>query len=95
MVAILTLVYSQQVEAVSQRSVLLLVGLSVFNAGIWVGQAFAYELTNVAYVQSLKQGSILIAVILGSRIYGEDELKSRLAGSVLIVFGVMILSIVV
>lgn len=95
LVVILAVRYSEDFDVISEKSVLLLVGLSMFNAGIWVGQAFAYELTNVAYVQSLKQGSILIAVVVGSRIYGEENMKSRLIGSLLIVAGVVILSLVV
>lgn len=94
-VAVLSGLYSDPLDGVSWNTVGVLAGLSVFNAGIWVGQAFAYELTNVAYVQSLKHGSILIAVLLGNRLYDEAALKSRLLGSALIVLGVGLLSVAI
>jgi len=70
--------------------VLLLV--SIFHAGIWYGQAAAYELANPAYVVSIKRVSIIFTVLIGNQIYNEENLKWRLIGSSLIVIGVLLLT---
>lgn len=75
----------------SNWKVFVLIG--VFNALIWVAQIFAYELTYVAYVQGIKRASILISIIAGSLLFGEENIRNRLIGGVFIFVGVLLIVI--
>lgn len=66
---------------------LVLIGL--FNALLWGTQAFAYEITNVAYVQAIKRASIFLSIIAGYVLFDEKNIHNRLIGGVVIILGVV------
>lgn len=65
-----------------------LFALGIANALLWIAQAYAYELTQVAYVQAIKRGSILIAIIAGHFLYNETNIRNRLLGAFIILLGI-------
>lgn len=56
-------------------------------------QMMAVSLTLVAYVISVKRTSALFSVLLGKIILKEQGIKEKLAGSVIMVFGVFLITI--
>jgi uncharacterized membrane protein len=69
--------------------VFVLIGL--FNALVWAAQIFAYEVMYVAYVQGIKRASILISIIAGYFLFGEENIRNRLVGGVFIFVGVLLI----
>lgn len=65
---------------------LLLIG--GFNALLWGTQVFAYDLTQVAYVQAIKRGSIFLSIIAGYVIFDEGNIRNRFIGATVIFIGV-------
>jgi len=65
---------------------MLLIGL--FSAITLGFQMAALKLTLVAYVISIKRVSVVLAVLWGTLFLGESHLRQRLAGAVIMVFGV-------
>jgi uncharacterized membrane protein len=80
-------------STITRRNIGVLLLFGVLNAGIWVGQSFAYEVMNPSYVQSIKRVSVIITVILGNNIYNEEYLLIRVTGSILIVLGILLLTL--
>ncbi len=67
----------------------LLIPLGLFGAMISLTQLFAYTLTLVSYVISLKRTSIVMSVVGGHLFFKEKRFSERLIGSVLMVLGVV------
>lgn len=71
----------------------ILVGVGLLNAVVWAAQAYAYSLIQVAYVQAIKQVSLVFTVLGGSVLLGEARLRSRLLGAFLILVGAILVGL--
>lgn len=74
-------------ETYANRKALLPIGLSV--AMMFVCQASALSLGPVAYVVAIKRFSVLFSVLAGGIVLGEEQLSARLAGSTVMVCGIL------
>lgn len=63
--------------------------IGLFNAVLWITQAYAYEVTQVAYVQAIKRSSILLSISAGYLIFEEEHISKRLLGGSIIVCGII------
>ncbi len=61
-------------------------------AAMLITQYEAIQLTLVSYVISIKRAGILLSVLFGYFVLGEEELGYRLAGAAVIVLGVVLLA---
>jgi len=73
-------------EAFANWRILLPIGFCV--AMMFVCQASAMRLGPVAYVVAIKRLSVLISVVAGGLLLGEEQLSVRLAGSAVMVCGI-------
>ena len=73
-------------EVVANWKILLPIGFCV--AMMFVCQASAMRLGPVAYVVAIKRLSVLISVLVGGLLLGEEQLSVRLAGSTVMVCGI-------
>lgn len=70
---------------------LLAVGFA--NALLWIAQAYAYTLTDVAYITALKRLSLPLNILAGHVFFEERVALARLPAALVIVFGVILLSV--
>lgn len=82
---------SFKLDFYNNYKILIIVGL--FNALIWIFQSYAYTYTQVSYVQSVKRVSIILSILGGYYIFDEKNIKERLFGSVLILYGITLIFI--
>lgn len=61
--------------------------VSVFSVGIWLCQAYAYELTKVVYVQSIKSAGVILTAFFGGFLLNEQDTKRRTLAAAVIVLG--------
>lgn len=92
MLPILTLYAKKPVKQISLNWKIL-IAIGIFNALTLVFQMMAYNLTLVAYVISIKRSSIIISVILGALLFKEKGLEERLAGTILMILGVLLITL--
>jgi len=64
-----------------------------FTAATLIFQMLAIQLTLVAYVISIKRTSALMVVVFGAIFFREKGLKHRLAGVLLMLAGVVLITI--
>lgn len=65
----------------------ILFAVGFFSSMIWIVQAYAYTYVQVSYVQALKRFSLVISVIAGHYIFGEEKIKDRILASLIIIVG--------
>jgi uncharacterized membrane protein len=63
------------------------------NALKYIFQMAAIQLTLVAYVISIKRTSAILSVVLGFLIFKEKGFRERLTGSVIMIFGVLLITL--
>ena len=70
-----------------------LVPMSVFSVISLVFQMISISLTLVAYVISIKRTSAVMSVVLGKLFFREKNIRERLAGSILMIIGVILITL--
>ena len=75
--------------ALSRRTWWLLAIQGLLFALMFVVQMEAIRRALAAYVISIKRSGAIVTVILGSLLFGEPQLRERLAGTVVILAGVL------
>lgn len=56
-------------------------------------QMTALTYTLVVYVISIKRSGILLSVIIGHFVYGEENIKERITGSLIILLGLFLIAL--
>lgn len=75
-----------------KRSVLLpLAGMGIIGGLAHLTQYYAVTLTLVSYVVAVKSSSVLFTIILGYFLFKEKNIKQRMAGSIVMLIGVLII----
>lgn len=67
--------------------------LGAFSAAMILSQMAALELTLASYVIAIKRAGAVIAVLFGYLFFKERHLRARLAGAILMVLGVVLISL--
>jgi uncharacterized membrane protein len=70
-----------------------LVPIGLFHGLMIVFQMVAVSMTLVAYVISIKRTSAVISVVLGSLVFREAGLRERLTGSIIMIAGVLLITL--
>jgi len=70
-----------------------LVPIGLFHGLMIVFQMVAVSMTLVAYVISIKRTSAVISVVLGSLVFHEAGLRERLTGSIIMIAGVLLITL--
>ncbi|HKL37912.1 MAG TPA: EamA family transporter [Bacteroidales bacterium] len=70
-----------------------LVPIGLFHGLMIVFQMVAVSMTLVAYVISIKRTSAVISVVLGSLVFKEAGLRERLTGSIIMIAGVLLITL--
>ena len=65
----------------------------VFAGLVVIFQMTAIELTLVAYVVAVKRTSTIMSVLLGHFVLGEEGLRERLSGAIVMVLGVVLITL--
>lgn len=74
----------------NKREIIAIGGLSGLSS---IAQMTALTYTLVVYVISIKRSGILLSVIAGHFIYGEENMKERIAGSLIILLGLSMIAL--
>ena len=75
----------QKADIKLQGALILMVGLMQYSTN------YVFSKMNVAYALALFQLSTLLSVFLGVNIFNEKNLKKKLIGSIIMIFGAIIL----
>ncbi|MDO9574583.1 MAG: DMT family transporter [Candidatus Contubernalis sp.] len=89
----LMLVKSQNNLKQLPKRVISVLPVGFFTALTIIFQMSAINLTLVPYVISIKRTSVVMSVIFGHFIFKEKDVKQRLAGSVLMIIGVLLITL--
>lgn len=79
-----------QTSGMKNKTVFALLIAGCANALVWIFQAHAYELMQVAYVQGIKRSSMLLSVIIGYYYFGEENVRQRLFGASIMLLGLLL-----
>ncbi len=80
-------------EVRAKRNLLALLPIGLFSALTLTFQMTAITMTLVAYLISIKRTSAIMGVIFGALLFKEKNLRSRLAGAVIMVLGVLLITL--
>jgi drug/metabolite transporter (DMT)-like permease len=69
------------------------IAIGFFSALVFIFHNLALDQTSVAYMISLKRTNIIFSVIIGALFFKERDFKNRLLGSIVMLFGVTLISI--
>ena len=75
------------------RNIKALLPVGLFGALLLIFQMTAITMTLVAYVISVKRTSAIMGVIFGALIFREKNIKGRLAGAIIMVLGVLLITL--
>ena len=67
--------------------------LGVVYAGMYLSHALAISLTKAAYMIAVKRTSLLFGVAYGGIVFGEENIRERLAGAGLMAAGVAVIAL--
>lgn len=76
----------------NKRELTAIGGLSGLSS---IAQMTALTYTLVVYVISIKRSGILLSVLAGHFIYGEENIKERISGALIILLGLVLIALTI